>query len=262
MKNLVKINVHEDVRRGLLKCISLGTSDDYRERMKDLITSNSKHSMKWDCLNERLQSASDGLGCTWGISEVSKGLWSVISIYHKESRILFHFVRKNRLQTLLEQWRKGGGRFHYLYSLIQTLNNGLAALEEQVSLFDHLDDVPDVEKRTSKSVSILADSSLELGDIQMEAVVSFDEQNGIMRSARLSVYNEKLELVADEDWSEFITPVDSIIADSAEDYSDHTNRPVHGLSISAKGLKRTKNPHLNLEDIIENRLINEIGKKA
>ena len=96
---------------------------------------------------------------------------------------------------------------------------------------------------------MLADLGLSVGDIDLEAIVHFDEQNGILRSAGCVAYNEHQSVVLEENWTELITPLESLVLDSTEEYSSSANHPELDLSLTAVGLKRAENRHLGLNDI-------------
>ena len=254
-KQMASINVEDDLKRGLLECIILGMGDDYKLKAKNQITHNDRHHSKWDLTNTRIANTAGDLGCIWGISEVSKSLWSIISVYHENSRTLFHFMRERRHQELLIDWERGKSKYHYIFAYIQTLNNGFEGENEQLSLFE-LSDEADIERWENKTDYMLSGLGLTVDDIEIEVIVSFDERGGILYSARCVSYNENLGMIFEEDWTEFITPMESIDLDSSDDYPDSTNYPDQGLTFKPEALERAKNKHFSSDGIRDNEIIN------
>ncbi|MCL2841146.1 MAG: DUF5986 family protein [Defluviitaleaceae bacterium] len=236
--------------------------DDAKEVTRNLVTPNCHHFIKWDSFNTRISNTANDFGCVWGVSEVSKKLWSIISVYHRDSRMLFHFMRKKRHQALLKDWANGKNKFHYIYAYIQMLNSGLEAIHEQLTIFDIHTDSDDIEKWQSKTDSMLADLGLTKDDIGMEAIIHFDEKNGVLSSAGCVVYNENQGVVFEESWTELIIPVESLIQDSSEEYSSNSNHPDYGLTLASAALKRAENKHFNSEDVKDDELIKDNNMNA
>lgn len=248
------INLSESHKKAIIDAAVIGMGDDTTLRLEGLCDSNPIHSMKWSCFNTRLSDTLTKLGYVCRVTDVSRNLWSILSVFHPDTKTILHFMREKRLDQLIKDFKSGKSQRHYLISYIQTLNPKVApplTLSDfgfdgmPVNDFDFIR-----ENQEEKTKTMLGDLMLNKEDVACEAVVCFHVSNGMFKNVEFRIYNTNLELHYSENWASLITPLDSTYPENADDYSHKANHPAPNIQLSKRGLSLSKHKVLDSSDII------------
>ena len=238
MVQKLSLCINPRVRDSIMRSISEAVGDLIKEDLQrnHLKTHNGNGGRIWDFLNTELCSAFNSPNCMAYVSQ--RGPWEMVLVYERESKRLFTFMREARFASIQkETYRRR--RMHYLDMLTRHLNKDLLAPIGQISLIDHeFEDQDNLHELVGR---LLHDLERDGAVIERHVLVLFESQNYQMTSIRAVILDSNLDIVAEDNWNNYITANDSIIMDSVETHDDPSNDPNRGLRLTSKAAARQKN---------------------
>lgn len=232
----------------MVTCVQSAVGDDIREDIfsRGLRTQNSTPMRIWDLLNTGLYSALGTADCM--IVSTKRGCWEMVITYERSSGYIYTFMREKRYDQLHKQIRKRG-HMHYVDALVRHLNPDLCAPIEQLSLFEvHFTD----EEMLSEIVQKLLTDLVESGVIiKRHVLVLFNSSAYELLSIRAVMIDRNLNIVEQEDWSQFISAEESVIAEHTEDTDSPFNKPSRGLNLTSKALSRKKAAPMRKNEVVQ-----------
>ncbi|WP_313151652.1 DUF5986 family protein [Lacrimispora sp.] len=168
--------------------------------------SNSKRTLKWDLLTRNLRDALKGSHIMAEYAKVPG--WNIMPLYDVIEGNLYLLMKENRFSDI----RRAKGkrpREHYIEMLINAFNMGLEDFQ-QISMFSKNELPEDVNRLLD---SIISDINLEKELINHFAIILFDEINGELISVRVCLADCNLNIVHEDNWSQYIRHYDSVITE-------------------------------------------------
>lgn len=233
LNDLEKVPV--SVIQNIYRCLFQAVGEDYQEAENHLgfETHVSKPFMIWDLIYRNLIrsfASSDIL-----YSTKKRGMWEIMLLYDKESKMLLSFMRDARFKSIRKA--KRGNRPEYIRALL-TLNSGLQAEVKQQNLFDDKGE-PD-ESQLINLLDSLCTNFMEpvIDEVHHHALVVFSSNYGQVTSLKAMILDSDLDVVTEQDWLDVSRPMLSNEVSVAEK-SDNTYK-LPSLKSKAIKLKKQK----------------------
>ena len=228
----------------LVGVVEYAIGDGIKENKIGHKTGNGTRNTIWDIMYTGFIDTLTPIGYVSAITVRSK-LWELVSFFDPETGLLYHAQREARHKELQRSWSKGRERSNYAYCSTFWFNHGLPAQMPQLSLsdcsfndYDTTLTTSELEKISKTANQILSDLKIDENSVKGHVFILFESVTHMLKTIRAVIYNEKMQLVSEKSLNEYITAPESVIVDSASDYSDAANNPGHGLEFTADALKR------------------------
>lgn len=194
----------------IVGAIETGIGDDTEQVLrKEGINpkfSNSKPDLKWDLVTRNV---SDTLKGSHIMTEYAKVPgWHIMPLYDTIEGNLYLLMKERRFAEIRRDQGKSS-KEHYIETLINTFNMGLEDFQ-QISLFPKNEIPIEVNKLLD---SIISDINLEKELINRFVIILFDEIKGELISVRSCLVDCNLNIVLEDNWSQFIRHYDSVITE-------------------------------------------------
>lgn len=235
----ISLNCDQEFISKVVNCVNDAVGDDIKEDIKinGLITQNSTPTRIWDLVNKNLCNRMPSMSC---IADITKrGSWRMVPIYDNMTGTLFTFMRESRYSELHKNVFKRN-KPHYVDCLVNILNSELIADNREITLFklNPKEQFPDKESMHSVVSQILCDLKVNEQFVKRHVLVLFNSKNFELLSIRAVVIDKYMNIVCEENWSEYIPHNVSAIMESADEFSATTNNPGRSLKLSIKANKR------------------------
>ena len=248
-----RFNISEELKRNIASSINDAIGPDLDHAKKSLCTSTQNYApnLTWDLINTNLTKK---VNCESVIFSTKKrGFWAFLLMFDKESNKLITLMRKDRLEDVIRNNRNETP--HYLNAL-SLLNKKLNPKIKQKTLFDmskYQTNKYDQEQLAEMLNELCND--FEQGNMLTcnHIVVIFLPVKGQLCSLDAIALNSNLEIVAEDPWSEFITPSYDFID---EDESETTEEPEITITLTPKSIKK-KEQKEQKKEAIQNEKKNE-----
>ncbi len=246
MSNNELNNINTKIVSKIVDDIHDAVGDGIKEDIHKLKTYNSRASRIWDLINTNLLNSFDTIDCM--SYDSMRGPWQMVMIYEKETGFLFTFMREKRFVEL-QNGTVTRKNMHYIDMLTRHLNSDLISETYQLRLFPiSYND----EELLGEKINILLKKLKEDGAVLNRYVnVLFDSSNYQLNSIRATMIDSYLNIVYEQDWTEFINAQESIVAEKvARDIA-----PTKQLTLTKKAIARKKSsPTRKLESDKENEI--------
>lgn len=168
--------------------------------------SNSKPDLKWDLVTRNVRDILKGSHIMTEYTRVPG--WYIMPLYDTIEGNLYLLMKEKRFADIIRDKDKRS-KEHYIEMLINTFNIGLEDFQ-QINLFSK-DEIPN-EVNTLLD-SIISDINLEKELINRFAIILFDEIKGELISVRACLIDCNLNIVLEDNWSQYIRHYDSVITE-------------------------------------------------
>lgn len=131
----------------------------------------------------------------------SRGPWKLVLVHNSDTGATFSIMSKKNLERLQKQLPANP---HYLEAVLNN-NTGLTPIAHQMSLFN----MPERDRDILDSIraQLFDDFSTNL---TYHLLVVFDSVNNVVTSIKAILLTDKLELVSEEDWSQYLRESTSV----------------------------------------------------
>lgn len=236
-------NIPEEFKYSIAKCLSNAVGDDIKDdiRYNRLDENNNSNSHRiWDIINRNL---SDELNDAHNavVAKTKRGSWIMVPVFETKTKTLMTLMREERFKQL--KIANDENQNHYVKALTDCLNEDLLPLEGELLLFDFSDSKKDSDQKKKIVENILIDLQVPLHEINQYAVILFASKNYELQSLRCCILNSSLDIIAQDDWSNYIKVSESIVVEQVNVEDEIVNHPHRGIglkekAISKKGQKR------------------------
>lgn len=244
-------NLKDNVKCSVIKCLSEAIGDDIkaclrRENINDK-NSNGKKFLKWDLINRNFILNFSGMEMT--AEYAKRGAWYFVPLFNKETGTLFSVMREERFNALQKKQEKRR-KAHYVDALVRSFNIDLDQ-NKQMNLFKE-EQFPEDEVKTIVE-GVLRGFQLNNAVVRRYATILFEEYNSELISVRCCVLDSSLQIVDEENWSEFIHYNESVIVDTVENISEEKEMPKIKLKDKAKKRIGQKDLVAMKDDVMANK---------
>ena len=224
------------VAQKAVACIQNAVGDDIIQFSRDLKTHNSTPAAIWDFLNTNLCKAFSSPDCM--TYDAKRGPWELVLLYEPKSGFLFTFMREKRFSEIRATLEKRKN-MHYVDMLVHHFNADLIAPTDQLRLYPvNFND----EDHLCEKVHSLLSSFTNCEDlVKHYAIVLFDSAATSLRSVRAVMVDSNLNIVEEENWSQYIDFRESILTEQVDSRIASNNDPRQGLRLTQKAESRKKN---------------------
>lgn len=219
-------------KKNIVKCLGNAIGDDLlaclrREGIHEK-RSNGKATLKWDFINRNIVLTFSGSKVTADYTH--RGAWYMVPLIDKENGFLFTLMREERFKELSKKQEKRR-KAHYIDALVRSFNMDLD-IDGQMSMFKNVQ----FESTEINNIvqDILKDIQIDSSIIKRHAVILFDEYNSELISVRCCALNSKLQIVAEEKWTSYITHSESVVVDVVDKNEKALQMPEMPLKKRAK----------------------------
>ena len=238
MLDHVKFDVAPQIRDCIIQSVYDAVGDLIKEdnRRYRLRTRNGNGGRIWDFLNTSLCESFDSPDCMAYV--VNRGPWEMVIVYEKKTKWIYTIMREARFSSIRHDTPKRR-RMHYLDMFTRHFNSDLLASIGQTRMFTkEFTDEDELHELVSKMLYALQADGVV---IERHVLVLFDSRNYQLTSIRAAVIDSSLDIVAEEDWTNSIPSLDSVIVETEDYMTDTVNNPNHGLRLTRKAAARKKN---------------------
>lgn len=229
--------ISAQVVQNIYQCLFQAVGEDYQEAESylGLETHISQPFMIWDLINRNLIrsfSESDVL-----YSTKKRGMWEVLLLYDKKSRMLLSFMKDARFKDIQKANR--GCKPQYIQALL-LLNQSVQANDKQQKLFDIAE--PDYNEHLKTLLDSLCANFMEpiVSEIKHHALIVFSSSYGQLTSLKAYVLDSDLDVVSDKDLLDVVKPIMSNEVDKVSKYDDKHKQ----LKLTEKANYRLKQKEL------------------
>lgn len=235
----MELKINENIITAIVNCVN-DVPDIMKEdiRRNGLKTQNSTPTRIWDHLNTALCNAFNSPDCMSYITR--RGCWQLVMVYEKESGNLYTLMRESRFLEVQREIKKGNNK-HYVYLLARHLNNDLLKNIGQQSFLSENEDEKQLKEAVEKIFLDLNDDGMI---VKRHVLVLFESDEMGLHSIRAVMVDSNLDIVLEQDWSEYISIEDSIIVEKTEKSNSPAENPSRGLELTKKATLRKENVHL------------------
>lgn len=223
--------------RKVVGCVESATGDDIREDIQrnNLHTLNSTPARIWDLLNTNLVNVldtEDGI-----MAKAHRGPWEMVVIFERTTRNIFTFMRERRFSEIRERQRRRK-RMHYLDIVAKRFNKELLANGRQLQIFPH---VFSDESRLEELVrTFLCDLEGNVSLVRHHVLVLFETVGYQLSHIRAVRITPTLDVAQEQDWTSYISAVESSVVEKVTHPKAPENQPQKGLTLKRKALERKK----------------------
>jgi hypothetical protein len=218
-------------------CIYDATGDGIKEDIARhaLRTYNSIPFRIWDLINTYICERLHTPNCM--TSTPKRGPWQLVIIYESATGILYTVMREKRFCELRKEIHKRSN-MHYEDILVRHLNSDLVAPVGQLAIFPI--QFNDEDKLAENVQKILAGFSNDIGDIKRHVIILFESANFNLSSVRAIMVDSNLDIVTEQDWTQYIPVQESNVSEKVDNPNDPVNNPSRGLKFKAEAVARKK----------------------
>ena len=228
------------MKRTLVRCVENAVGDDIVE---DITTSNlrrhnSVRFRKWDYLYSNVMVAANAECFEAPIA--NRGFWELCFAFDYDSGFIIAFMQENRFAKL-QKTQKSRRRMHYIDALAKYFNYDLRNDYGQLSLFPNIPHVFTNENTLSEQIhKLLSDLEGGCDIVSRHVIVLFDTYGYRLTSIRAVMVTPDLNIADgyEQNWSSYISDMESVIIPKVAEPNAPYNQPNHGLSFTSKSIAR------------------------
>lgn len=224
----------------IYQCLFQAVGEDYQEAEAklDLETHVSKPFIVWDLIYRNLiRNFSDSSDSNVLYATQKRGMWEVMLLFDKESKMLFSFMRDIRFKSIrkVKRWKQP----EYIRALL-TLNENLQAENKQQCFFG--DNTQQDNLQLKNTLNSLCENFSEpiVSDIDHHVLVVFSSNYGQITSLKAMVLDSDLDIVTEQDWLDISKPMISNEVLTVEKKDSQKKLP----ALKEKAIKRKKQKEL------------------
>ena len=176
------------------------------------LTDNRKHMQKWDYIGTTVSKAFESQE-KYSFIPLDRGLFKPIMIFDKEEKVLYTIIKKKNFDKLLN--RKSVDKIHYIDALLD-YNLTYQATPQQLSLFDMENMFSDNAVDKIHDLQTNIETILCSDEINKYITIVIDFNNYILTDVNAVLCSKWLEIIDENNWSEFITPSYDDIEDNGK----------------------------------------------
>lgn len=196
-----------EVIQNIYQCLFQAVGEDCQEAESylGLKTHISKPFMKWDLIYRNLIRIFSDSNVLY--STKKRGMWEVMLLYDKNSKMLLSFMRDTRFKNI--QKAKRDHQPQYMRALL-TLNSDLQSEVKQQRLFVDENTSTDGDTQQLKELlNALCMGFMEpvIGEIKHHALVVFASNYGQITSLRACILDSDLDVVSEQNWLNVSKPI-------------------------------------------------------
>ncbi len=230
--DIIACELKEEVKKNIVKCLENAIGDDLlaclrREGIHEKV-SNGKRILKWDFINRNIISTFSDSRIT--AEYAHRSAWYMVPLIDKENGYLYTLMREDRFKELSKKQEKRR-KAHYIDALVHSFNIDLDT-DGQISMFKCVQfestEINNIVQEIFKDIQI--DSNI----IKRHAIILFDEYNSELISVKCCILNSKLQIVAEEKWTSYITHSESVVVDIVDNNEKALKMPELPLKQKAK----------------------------
>lgn len=239
-KNNLLVRIPDEFKYIIAKCLSNAVGDDIREDIRhnrlDEHNNGDSHRI-WDFINRNLaENFYDAHNTV--VAKTKRGSWVMTPVFEETTRTLITLMREARFKQLKAANANGESKFHYVTALTECLNEELITLEGELTLFDFDDNEDDKSQKQQIVGKILNDLQVPLQEVNQYAVVLFETKNYELFSLRCCILDSNLDIIAQEDWSNYIAVRESVVVEQINTEDEIQNRPNRGIGLKEKAIAK------------------------
>lgn len=229
--------VSTEVIQKIYQCLFQAVGEDYQEAEShlNLETHVSKPFMIWDLIYRNLIHIFSGSNMLY--STKKRGMWEIMLLYDKDSKMLLSFMKDTRFKTI--QNKKRGQRPQYIRAVL-TLNSDLQAEVKQQRLFINEEVVDDSELEVLLDKLCMNFLEPVVSEILHHTLIVFSTNYGQIASLKACVLDKDLDVVDERDWLGCVKPILSNEVGKATKEDALRKQPV----ITEKAMRRIKQKEL------------------
>ena len=233
------ISISSELAAKIVRCIEDAVGDDIRADIQKsgLRTGNSIPARIWDLLNTNISDMLPETDCE--ALTAKRGFWDMLIVYEKSTQCIMTFMREERFKELRRK-QKDRTQMHYIDIFARMFNGELVPGKEQMSLLPHV--FSDEDKLAERAQSILRDLEGGTDVVKHHVLVLFEASAFQLTSVRAVMITPSLDVAqgCEENWSQYISAAESVIADKISRPSAPVNQPNHGLKFKDKAIARQR----------------------
>ena len=230
--NNISCKLGETYKKNIVSCLCEGVGDDLKECLRHADINERKSNggklLKWDLINKNFMKKFErGKIST---KYVKRGSWYMAPLIDTDNGYIYTVMREDRFSELRKDQKKRN-KPHYLDALAQAFNADLS-MNRQMHLFS----APHFESNEVQRIvdDMLEDFRLGASVISRYALIIFEEYHSEVTSVRCCLIDSTLQIVEEEDWSQYIVHDESTIVDVVEEVDTQFS-----LTLKPKALKKS-----------------------
>lgn len=200
-------------KKAFITAIQNGLTNTRNEiYVSNTLTHNRKHMEKWDYIVTAVLKAFEH-DDKYLFVPLDRGLFEVTMIFDKDEKVLYSIIRDKNFDKLLE--RKFVDKIHYVdamldYNLRYQTRSSQVSWPGMESMFS--------DNATDKIRNLQADieAMLRSDEIKKYITIVIDFNGYTLTNAKAVLCSKCLEIISEDDWSEFITPSYNDIEDNGK----------------------------------------------
>ena len=236
---MANISIPSELAAKFVRCIENAVGDDIRADIQKsgLRTGNSVPSRIWDLLNTNICEMLPETDCE--AFTAKRGFWDMLIVYEKSSQCIVTFMREERFKELHRK-QKDRSQMHYIDIFARMFNGTLVPNMDQMSLLPHI--FSDEDKLAERAQSILRDLKGGTDVVKHHVLVLFEASAFQLTSVRAVMITPSLDIAhgCEQNWSQYISAAESVVADKVSSPSAPANQPNHGLKFKDKAIARRR----------------------
>lgn len=230
----------------IYQCLFQAIGEDYQEAEShlELETHISQPFIIWDLINRNLIKSFSGSNVLY--STKKRGMWEVLLLYDKKSKMLLSFMKDTRFKDIQKSSKRH--KPQYIRALL-LLNQSLQAEMKQQKLFYITEPECDNEQ-----LKVLLDSLCAnfmepvVSKVKHHALIVFSSSYGQLTSLKAYILDSDLDVVADKDLLDVVKPIMSNEVDKVSKDDAKHKQP----KLTEKANRRLKQKELvALKSLIE-----------
>ena len=227
----IAYNLPNQNKREIVGCLYEAIGDDLKGCLRrekiEVEKSDAAKLLKWDFINRNF--INRFLSGRMTAKYARRGGWYMVPLYDEETKTLFTVMREDRFYQLQRQ-QSNRRAIHYMDALTSSFNFDLNT-NGQLSLFNEPQFADDEIQKVVEG--ILKEFGIKGNVIKRYATILFEEYNLELVSVRCCILDSSLQIVEQENWSEYINNSESVIVDEIRS-TEQSERPQIKLKAKAK----------------------------
>lgn len=197
--------ISKQVIQKVYQCLFQAIGEDYQEAEShlELETHISRPFMIWDLINRNLIKSFSQTNVLY--STKKRGMWEVLLLYDKESKMLLSFMKDSRFKDIKKA--KRGRQPQYIRALL-LLNKSLRAKVKQQELF-FITKPEDDNDQLKALLESLCSNFMEpiVGEIKHHALIVFSSSDDQLTSLNAYMLDSDLDIVSKRDMLNMAKPI-------------------------------------------------------
>lgn len=170
-------------------------------------------------------------------STTKRGPWELVVVYHPETGFIYTIMRDKRYRELHASIRKRN-HMHYVDLLARHLHPDLLSPVGQTELEPVY--FSDEDKLAFNVQKLLGNLLAEKAIIKRHVLILFETEGYTLTHIRAIMVDSNLDVVAEQNWTNYIPVQESVITDKVDDPTSPANAPSRGLKLTQKAHEKKK----------------------